>query len=54
MIKAVRYDSYERKTYTITYTYKKFDAAGNWLVRVANCAEAGPINEIEKRRVEYW
>ncbi len=54
VIKAVRYDSYEKKTYTMTYTYKEFDAAGNWLVRVANCPVSGPINEVERRKVEYW
>ena len=53
LIKAVQYDSNEKQTYTITYTYKEFDTAGNWLVRVANCKERGPINEIEKRKVEY-
>ena len=53
VIKTVQYDSNEKQTYTITYTYKEFDTAGNWLVRVANCKERGPINEIEKRKVEY-
>lgn len=54
VVKAVRYDSNEKKTFTITYQYKKFDRAGNWLVRVANCAGAGPINETERRKVVYW
>lgn len=53
VIKAVWYDSDEKKSHTITYQYKKFDSAGNWLVRVANCEGRGPINEIEQRIVEY-
>lgn len=53
VIKAERYDSYEKKTYTMTYQYKQFDRAGNWLVRVANCEQMGLENRIEKRTVEY-
>ena len=53
VIKAVWYESGEKKSHTITYQYKKFDREGNWLVRVANCEDRGPINEIEQRIVEY-
>ncbi len=53
VIKAVWYESGEKKSHTITYQYKKFDREGNWLVRVANCEDRGPINEMEQRIVEY-
>lgn len=53
VIRVVRYDSYEKQTYTITYQYKLFDRAGNWLIRVANCEPMGIKNRIEKRTLEY-
>ena len=53
LIKVVVCSPTDKKTHTITYQYKLFDRAGNWLIRVANCASMQIKNYIEKRKIEY-
>lgn len=53
LIKNVVYSPTDKKTHTITYQYKLFDRAGNWLIRVANCPSMQIKNYIEKRKIEY-
>lgn len=53
LIKVVDYSPTDKKTHTITYQYKLFDRAGNWLIRVVNCASMQIKNYIEKRKIEY-
>ena len=51
--KAVKYDAYEKKTHTVTFAYKEFDAAGNWTKRVANCPTRMINNQVETRVLSY-
>jgi len=53
LIKVVVNYPEEKKTYTVTYTYKEFDAAGNWTRRVANCLTMGIDNRVETRVLSY-
>ncbi|MBO4645212.1 MAG: hypothetical protein J5642_01720 [Bacteroidales bacterium] len=53
IIKAVMYSVSENKTYTMTYTYREFDAAGNWIKRVANCPAMEINNKVEMRILIY-
>lgn len=53
LIKVVVYYPEEKKTHTITYTYKEFDGAGNWTKRVANCPTMEIDNRVETRTLSY-